>query len=61
MSNDDQLMMNQAHILIPDEGHEEEIDPADLFPPQVGILQSLLSLPQELKKDGKRWKICITS
>jgi len=32
MSNDDQLTMNQAHILIPDDGHEEEVDPADLAP-----------------------------
>ena len=32
MSNGDQLMMNQAHISIPDDGHEEEVNPADLAP-----------------------------
>ena len=36
MSNDDQLMMNQAHPLIPDDGHEEEIDPADPVPSTSG-------------------------
>ena len=32
MSNDDQLMTDQAHVMIPDDGHEEEVDPADLAP-----------------------------
>ena len=32
MSHDDQLMMNQAQPLIPDDGHDEEVDPADLAP-----------------------------
>ena len=32
MSNENQPMMNQARILILDDGHDEEIDPADLVP-----------------------------
>ena len=32
MSNGDQLMMNQAHISIPDDGHKEEVNPTDLAP-----------------------------
>ena len=36
MSHENQLMMNQARLLIPDDGHDEEIDPADLVPSTSG-------------------------
>ena len=32
MSHENQPMMNQARLLIPDDEHDEEIDPADLAP-----------------------------
>ena len=52
MSNDDQLMMNQAHILIPDDGQEEEIDPADLVPSTSGNTP-IITVPASRAKEGR--------
>ena len=52
MSKDDQLMMIRAHPLIPDDGHEEEIDPADLVPSTSGN-NPIINVPASRVEEGR--------
>ena len=43
--------MNWAHILIPDDGHDEEIDPADLVPSTSGNTP-IITVPASRVEEG---------
>ena len=44
-------MMNHAYPLIPDDGHEEEIDPADLVPSTSGNTP-IITVPASRVEEG---------
>ena len=52
MSHENQLMMNQARLLIPDDGHDEEIDPADLVPSTSGNTP-ITTVPASRAEEGR--------
>ena len=52
MSNEDQPMMNRARLLIPDDGHDEEIDPADLVPSTSGNTP-IITVPASRAEEGR--------
>ena len=52
MSNENQLMMNQARLLIPDDEHDEEINPADLVPSTSGNTP-ITTVPASRAEEGR--------
>ena len=45
-------MMNRARLLIPDDGHDEEIDPADLVPSTSGNTP-IITVPASRAEEGR--------
>ena len=45
-------MMNRARLLIPDDGHDEEIDPADLVPSTSGNT-TIITVPASRAEEGR--------
>ena len=52
MSNENQLMMNQARLWIPDDEHDEEINPADLVPSTSGNTP-ITTVPASRAEEGR--------
>ena len=52
MSHENQPMMNQARLLIPEDEHDEEIDPADLVPSTSGNTPNT-TVPASRAEEGR--------